>query len=156
MAGNRIALRQRPQFELTPWNPWREMDYLFNRFFESPTGGESRQAWQPTLDAYDTPEAFVLLAVVPGADETAFDVQVSGSTVAVSGRRKAWIEGENVTTLFSNGANVSGEFSFRYDFSADIDATNVKATYRSGILEIRLPKVQPTQPQSIKVEVQAD
>ena len=63
-------------WEMTPWKPFefekirREVDHLWDSFFEGRTGrrgGEAGQ-WLPSLDLSETKNEFVVKAELPGID----------------------------------------------------------------------------------------
>jgi HSP20 family protein len=45
-----------------------------------------------------------------------------------------------------------GKFSVAYTLPAAIDENRVKAVYRNGVLEVRLPKAESAKPKTVKVE----
>jgi len=47
-----------------------------------------------------------------------------------------------------------GKFSVAYTLPAAIDENRVKAVYRNGVLEVRLPKAESAKPKTVKVELE--
>ena len=125
-----------------PLNLFRNaFDTLFDRFFGAwPDGGGS--GWG--LEADETDTDVMVKMDAPGFEPGDFDVQVSGDTLRVTAERK--------------GGKGDGSFERRFQRSltlpAAVDAEKVEAKYRSGVLELTLPKAE--QAKWKKVNVRGD
>jgi HSP20 family protein len=141
---------------LRPWSQesWggfealrREMDDLFDRFGTfSPA--LARTAF-PAVNLYETDDAYVLTAELPGIAPEDLEVSLEGSTVTLRGERKAVSE---------EGASVhrserpSGAFRRAIDLPVPIDGEKVEAVHRHGVLTLRLPKAAEHRPRQISVK----
>ncbi|GBC93705.1 Spore protein SP21 [bacterium HR15] len=158
----RGLVRREPENALVSWNPFREleqfrreMDELFNRFFDlRPARTAEAIEFSPTLDVYETPDEFVMFVTVPGVDEKNLHVEIADGTVTVSGERKPLMEGENVTAHYVSRMGGYGKFTVSYTLPTAIDEKKVKAVYRNGILQIRLPKAEAAKPKVVQVQVE--
>lgn len=157
----RGLVRREPESAVVRWNPFREMeqfrremDDLFGRFFDwrptltTPTELE----FTPALDVYETPDEFVVFVTAPGVSEKDLHVELSNGTLTVSGERKALIEGDQVQAHYVSRLGGYGKFSVAYTLPTAIDENRVKAVYRNGVLEVRLPKAESVKPKAVKVE----
>lgn len=157
----RGLVRREPESAVVRWNPFREMeqfrremDDLFGRFFDwrptltTPTELE----FTPALDVYETPDEFVVFVTAPGVSEKDLHVELSNGTLTVSGERKALIEGDQVQAHYVSRMGGYGKFSVAYTLPTAIDENRVKAVYRNGVLEVRLPKAESAKPKAVKVE----
>ncbi len=157
----RGLVRREPESAVVRWNPFREMeqfrremDDLFGRFFDwrptltTPTELE----FTPALDVYETPDEFVVFVTAPGVSEKDLHVELSNGTLTVSGERKALIEGDQVQAHYVSRMGGYGKFSVAYTLPTAIDENRVKAVYRNGVLEVRLPKAESAKPKTVKVE----
>jgi len=146
---------------LIRWQPLREIDELqqeMNRFFdvlvpkESIGNGErSLLNFVPSAELIDTPEAVNLKLEVPGIDPKDIDIEVTADSVSIRGERKSesTIEEKGVTrTEFRYG-----EFHRVIPLPVRIKNTDVKATYKDGILSLALPKVEEEQNRVVKVAI---
>ncbi len=158
----RALVRREPEQAVVTWNPFREMerfrremDELFNRFFDlRPTLTAETVEFSPALDVYETPEEFVLFVTAPGVREDDLTVEIADGTVTVSGERKPLIEGENVTPHYISRLGGYGKFTVSYTVPVPINESKVKAIFRNGVLEIRLPKAESAKPKTVKVQVE--
>lgn len=143
-----------------PWSPdsWRdfdqlrrEMDALFSRF-ASPS--QQSSGWRgvfPAVNLYETPDAYVLTAELPGVDSEDIQVSLEGSTLTLQGERKIDYAGQGETSLHRRERH-AGSFRRAFELPAAIDADKVEAVHRNGVLMLRLPKTPEAQPRQISVK----
>jgi|GEM_PF-61896 Molecular chaperone (small heat shock protein) len=154
---------------LSAWNPWREFDQL-NRWFDdfmnrsfsalspfamaSPLRAAAPGEGTLTGDLYETPDEIVLFAYCPGARHDAFDIRVGAGSLTIRGERAPLIRGENLRGYGPGFARSEGTFAASYHLPCEVNADQVKATYRDGVLEVHLPKAENARTRSVKVEIQ--
>jgi HSP20 family protein len=129
------------------------MDDVFGRWFgESPFGQlAGNSAFQPAVDLWETPEAYILAANLPGISKDDLDLEVTGDTISIKGSRKPRVDDKHVIYHVQNIG--FGTFHLAYTLPAHIDAAGVKADYRDGILEVTLPKMEAAKTRSIKIDI---
>jgi HSP20 family protein len=159
----------RPEPTVRAWSPWSEMidlrrrtDDLFNSVFGfapfayTPLSrmlpGEL-VTHEPEVDIHETENTLVLLASLPGYTPEQIDVRVTAETLSIQGKRETLLNKEPITTHVSSGISSSGSFNFVYTLPCVIDPNGVKATFANGVLNLELPKVIPTVPETIKVNI---
>jgi HSP20 family protein len=125
----------------------REMDDLFDRF--GTAGALAPRAAFPALNLYETPEAFVLTAEVPGVAPEDLEISLEGSTLTLRGERKA-AELEDASVHRSE--RLTGSFQRAIDLPVAIDGDKVEAVHRHGVLTLRLPKAPEHRPRQIHVK----
>ncbi len=103
------------------------------------------------VELYETPDSYLLRAHLPGVAREDVNVEVEPNRISLWGERRAQTP-EGAQALLNTA--VYGRFRFQQEFPAELQTDGVEATYRDGILEIRLPKAQPARPQTRKVEIQ--
>lgn len=131
----------------------RNMDDMFGRWFGDGPFGQfnANTTFQPAVDIWETPEAYVLDATLPGVSRHDVELEVTGDTISIKGSRKPRADDSNVIYHVQNIG--FGTFHIAYTLPAHIDASGVKADYKDGILEITLPKVETAKTRSIKINV---
>jgi HSP20 family protein len=142
---------------MTRWQPERElqrlragMDRLFEEIFGE--GGESGWrvgAWAPPVDLYDTDDAFVLKAELPGLSKDDVHLEVYDRTLTLRGERKheAEVKEEN----YHRVERAYGTFQRSFVLPAMVDQDKVQATYKDGVLELHLPKSAAAKPRRISI-----
>jgi HSP20 family protein len=156
--GDPIPAR-REKAEVTCWDPWgefnrlqTEMDRLFTGLFRpAPRLMEGIPAFTPAVDVYETAEELVLNAHLPGMSREDIHVEVLGDTLRMSGETKAAVPEKEVTVHVLEGGY--GRFDLRYTLPVEVKTDACKATYRNGVLEVRLPKVEEVKAKPIEIRV---
>jgi HSP20 family protein len=144
---------------LRPWSqePWatfhalrREMDDLFDRFGSFAPGLAPRGAFPP-VNLYESGDAFVLTAEVPGVAPGDLAISLEGATVTLRGERKP--AGEAGASVHRSERPV-GAFRRAFDLPVPIDADKAEAVHRNGVLTLRLPKAPEHRPRQIRVKAE--
>ena len=94
--------------------------------------------WTPLADAYETPEAFVVLLELPGIDEDDVEVHVDGDMLTVKGQRRGLPLRPD---RFHRMERSHGPFLRSFQLSEEVDPARVSAQLRDGVLRLELPKV---------------
>ncbi len=145
---------------LIRWEPVRElntiqneMNRLFNTFFESPApaGGATQRRWIPPMDLVETEGEFVLRADLPGLSDEDVHVQLEDNVLTVSGDRKA--EHEERKEGYYRVERSFGKFSRSLTLPEGVDAEAVTASFKNGVLEVRVPKPEERKPRKVAISV---
>jgi len=144
---------------ITRWDPVNtlakfqdEVTRLFDepifRGFRTPT---SLTMWTPAVDIFETEQELVLKAELPGFDEKDIDVRVEKNTLTVSGERKYDKEFKEENALRME--RYYGTFNRTFTLPNTVKLDAVKAEYKSGVLTVKLPKLEEAKPKQIKIAV---
>ncbi len=146
---------------LIRWDPFQEMSALqerMNRLFsdvraQAPVRGEEivQGAWIPAVDIFETNEAIVLKAELPGITAQDISVEVKDNTLTLKGEKK--FEKEVKEENYHRVERSCGSFQRAFTLPGTIHQEKVKAKFKDGILEITLPKVEEAKPKQVKVEI---
>lgn len=128
------------------WDPLRELlavQKRMNKLFETAlertdfeTHGEV-DTWMPVADAYELPDALEICLELPGLRLEQIDLRVEGDELVVSGERELGREGDG--ERFHRVERAYGKFARRFHLPSTVDREAVAATYRDGLLRVRLP-----------------
>ncbi|MBU6454698.1 MAG: Hsp20/alpha crystallin family protein [Cyanobacteria bacterium REEB67] len=123
-------------------DPWLEMDRLLERFMNLSPGlmsNERALAFSPCLDLHETEKDFLINFEIPGMSIEDIDISMSKDVLTVSGEKKEEKE-ENAKGIYRLERRF-GSFSRTIPLPENcIDADKAEASYRDGVLSIRLPK----------------
>jgi HSP20 family protein len=128
---------------LTPWTGVtalrKEMDRLFDRFWETdwpawPALGD----WMPKVDVADTKDAFMVTAEIPGIDPKDITLTLDGDALTIKGEKKH--EKEEKEGTYFRMERAYGAFARTMPLPAPVEAGKVTATFKNGILTVKLPK----------------
>lgn len=142
------------------WDPFEEMSDVqerINRLFDDTFGRypSTRQetferGWSPPVDIYEDKERIVVQAELPGTKKSDITIEVHDNVLTISGERK--LEEGVKREDYHRIERSYGRFSRAFSLPSSVKADNVKATYKDGILEIILPKVERVKAIPINVE----
>jgi HSP20 family protein len=131
-----------------------EVDRLFDRFLEEPFGMLPAWAhsgnWMPAVDLSETDTHITVQAEVPGIDPRNIDVSVSGNILTLSGTKSESSERSERGVQYSERR--FGSFRRRIDLPADVNADDVEAQHRNGVLTIRLKKVHTHRARRVQIK----
>ncbi len=146
---------------LIRWDPLREVSALqerMNRLLadfraSAPLGEEelTQGAWTPAVDIFETPEAIVLKAELPGISQEDITVEVKEGTLMLKGEKK--LERDVNPEYYHRVERPYGSFQRAFTLPNTVQQDKVRARFKDGILEITLPKAEGARPKQIKVEV---
>lgn len=108
--------------------------------------------WAPAVDIYETGEALVVEAELPGVSPDEIDVSVDDGVLTISGERLQ--EREVKEENFYRIERAHGVFQRSIRLPAEVDADKVAASFENGVLKVKVPKTAPKQPKSIKVQIE--
>ena len=81
------------------------------------------------------------------------DIQLSitGDLLTVKGERR--LERDETQDTYHRVERVYGKFERTLQLATPVQTDKVKATYRDGVLEVTLPKVEEVKPREIKIDL---
>ena len=129
-----------------------EMNRLFDSVFPSglarPEGG-----WSLPVDLHEGESGFTLQMDLPGIKPEDVKIRVLDGVLSIEGERRSErpAEANGEARL---GERFVGTFGRRFRLGIPVDAANIKATYRAGVLEIHVPRAEEAKPREIRIDVQ--
>ena len=131
----------------------RAMDRLFDDFFTTrrPSRDLAEMAWEPAVEMYETDHDVVVRAEMPNIDPKAVDITVTNDAITLTGATKH--DEEQKDRNYYRRELRYGAFSRTLPLSTEVKAADATATYKDGVLEVRVPKSERVKPTSVKVQV---
>ena len=123
---------------LMGWDPLRDMAV-------APETG----TFLPAFDITETREGYVFSADLPGVRLEDVDLDLTGSRRSISGKREPEPRRDGETRFMSERS--FGSFCRTFNLPEGIDAGNVKAELKDGVLKVTVPKVPEVQPRRITI-----
>jgi HSP20 family protein len=144
---------------LMRWNPSHDllsirddMNRLFNEFFGRTEGQEGTWlsgAWAPPVDIHETDDALILKAELPGFSKDDVNVELKDNSLTLKGQRRH--ETEVKEEQYHRRERAYGSFQRTFMLPTPVDSEKVTATYKDGVLELRLPKSEAAKPKRIAI-----
>jgi len=135
-------------------NEFRQgFDNRYDRFFEpsflpsSYLFGESK--WDPTLDISEGRKHITVKAEIPGIEAKDFDISIDGRRLTIKGEKKKEQKEEDET--YFRVERSYGYFNRTIQLPAEVNPDKVDATYKRGILKIKLRKSKENETKRIKI-----
>jgi HSP20 family protein len=145
---------------LVRWNPNGGMDVRpFFRPFRLLEEVEemARSAFEtgltPKMDMYEEDKELVVKAEMPGIKKKDLDIKLDGDVLTIKAEKKEEKkEGEEGTTHYYRERSF-GQYVRYMTLPARVDAENITATLKKGLLEIRMPKAEIPEVKQIEIKV---
>ena len=127
-----------------------DMNRMFDQFFRAGNGEEAKvSTWRPSVDVYETDDALVIKAELPGVSKDDVSIDVHQNTLTLRGQRKHAAEVKN--ERYHRVERPYGTFQRSFVLPAVVDQDKVQATYKDGVLELHLPKSEAAKPKRIAI-----
>jgi HSP20 family protein len=141
---------------LTPWTGTglkREMDRLFERFFEPPWGElPALGEWTPPMDVTETRDAITVKAEAPGVEAGDIHVSLEGDLLVIKGEKEQ--KKEEKDERHHRIERSYGAFMRGVRLPAPVDGSKVTATFKNGVITVSLPKAPGAKGATIPVKAE--
>ena len=139
---------------LVRWDPISELAGLeidrLNRMFSDLYNESVSRAWVPPVDIYETENREVVIkAELPDMKREQITVTFENNVLTLKGERA---ESEVSQDRFRRVERRSGTFSRSFTLPNTADATGITASYKDGILTVRIPQREEAKLKQIAVE----
>ncbi len=146
---------------LVRWDPFRNVSTLqerINRLFDESTirSGEldddlSACSWRPTVDIFEAPDGVMIRADLPGVSKENVAVEVKDNVLTIKGERP---EDQSINEEdFLRKERCCGSFHRAFALHLLIQPDTIKARFKDGVLEIRIPKSEGEKPLQVRVNI---
>ena len=142
-------------------DPFRELAVMqdrLNRIFGDAYGRRldddvmTRGDWIPPVDIFENEKhELVIRAEMPGLKRDDIELRVENNTLTLRGERKR--ENEVKEEQYHRIERAYGAFSRSFSLPATVDAGNVSAEYKDGVLTVTLPTREEAKPRQIPVAI---
>jgi HSP20 family protein len=142
------------------WDPFRNMVALqdrINRLFEDafPRNAEEEDlaacAWRPPVDIFEEDNGFVVQVDLPGVNKEDVAVEIKNNLLVIQGKRQ--VESGVDDDRYYRRERSCGTFQRSFSMHADVAPDSIKASFKNGVLTIRIPHPEEQKPKKISVSV---
>jgi len=103
---------------------------------------------KPLYEVRETDDAYGVTVFLPGVSKENLEITAEAGEFRIVGRR-SWKQPDGWTALYRESADAAYELSLAHDNA--IDADNIAAELRDGVLRVSLPKAESLKPRKIEV-----
>lgn len=129
---------------------------LFERFVENSLANSSYSekagsaCWNPKVDIEETEKEFIVSMDLPGLEKEEISIRALGNILSVSGERKNGKDTKTKNIRYSE--RFYGSFDRSLRIPEDIKLETIQAEYKSGVLEILIPKTDGEKIREISIQ----
>ena len=140
---------------LTRYEPWSLLDQMrreMERAMDPHTAEGSSVAtsdWVPAVDIKEDPDAFVIVADIPGVDPKDIEVHMENGMLTIKGEKES--EKKEEHEGYKRVERSFGSFYRRFSLPDTANPEDISASSNHGVLEVRIGKQQKVQPRKIEV-----
>jgi len=139
---------------LMRWDPFRELETIHARL-DRLVGDTDREPtfadWTPAVDVQELDDGYIVKADLPDVKKEDVRVNFEEGVLTLEGERT--LEREEKNGKFHKIERGYGKFVRRFAMPTEVDPNKVAATFKDGVLNVRLPKAADAKPRAIEVKV---
>lgn len=109
----------------------------------------NRKVYVPKVDIYETKEAIILIADMPGVDEQSVDVVLDKNVLTISGRAEP-LSFKDYSIAYSEYD--VGDYQRAFTISDEVDREKIEATVKNGVLRLTLHKAEQVKAKKIVIK----
>jgi HSP20 family protein len=136
--------------QIAQWNP-------FHALLDPVSGLHSKNAssvsapWAPSVDIFETDHGYIFSAELAGVRKEDVNVTVENGVLVIHGHRK--LENEQKIREWHRIECSYGTFSRSFELPEGVDSRSLDASFRDGLLTIKVAKAEKAKPRKIEVKV---
>ena len=165
-----MKMSEEKKREIEPWSPsevartfedlWRDIYKEFRPWSLTPWHIPRRllrpeEDWKytPLVDLVDEGDVFKVRADIPGFDKEDVNIEVTDDSIELSGEVKK--EEKEEEENYKRYERSYSSFKRTLGFPEKVKPDKASASLKNGVLEVKVPKVEPTKPEKKhKVKIQ--
>lgn len=144
---------------LTLENLQNELSKTIEKLWHSgiSTGPLDGQDWAPVVELRDEPNQYRVVVELPGVKRENLDITLQGTNLVIAGEKINPIvsdEEQTEAVRLLRGERRYGGFRREIPLPGGLRMDGVSATLSDGVLDVVVPKAEPTEAVSLHVEIQ--
>ena len=148
-----------------PWDDFRRFEEIMNRMFEEfwgrpsarrllPSGERGAvvpgQQREPFIDVIESDKEIIATAEMPGLEKQDININVTEDRLEISAETKHEEKKEEKGYIYRERR--SGSYYRAISLPSPVDPDKSKATYKNGVLEVKMPKTEVKKKTPLKIE----
>jgi len=135
---------------LVKWAPFSDLDVMERRMRRMLEDFGVAASPLPAADMYETDKELVVELDVPGFAEKELALEVLDHTLTITGEKSA--EKEEKRKSYYLHERVEKHFERRFALPPEVNTERIEAKFRTGVLEVHVPKIEPAKARTIEIE----
>jgi HSP20 family protein len=147
---------------LVRWDPFSDIDTLFNRMlptsfsrrprFAFGDNGDAEVEWAPSADISETDKEYLIRAELPAVKKEDVSVSVTGNTITIEGERKQRKENKDEKSI--RVESFHGTFTRSFQLPEDVVVDKIRCEDKDGVLTVHLPRSEAEKQQLKRIKVE--
>jgi len=147
---------------LIRWDPFSDMDSMFNRLLSGHLARSPRLAlgsengrkveWSPSADISETDREYVIRAELPAVKKEDVQVTFEDGLISIKGERKQQKEDKN--EKYHRVESFYGTFERTFSLPDNVDSDAIRCESKDGILTVHIPKTESVKQKVKQISVQ--
>ena len=135
---------------------WRDMERVFGLNDVEPfVGGAMPAIFAPALDVQEMDDSIQVSAELPGLKKADVEISIEGNNILVlSGEKRS--EEEQRHGGYHRSERYYGSFSRRIFLPSEVDLDKADATFKNGVLTVKLPKTEEAKLKHKRIEIKGE
>ena len=143
------------------WEPFNNISRIqdrINRMFEESFNTASRLddeltlcAWKPKVDIYESENATVILADLPGVRKDQIQLEIKDNVLTLSGERED--QDAVPPERYLRKERCRGTFQRAFSVQWPVEPTSVTARFKDGVLEIQIAKPEAEKARQVRISI---
>ncbi len=136
----------------TPFGGLLDLEKKLEDLFAAGDGEESSlTAWRPRVDVFEEGNNIVFECEAPGINKEDIDVSIENNRLTISGERREEKTIEEDERNYYRSERLFGSFQRTFTLPEGVDAEQVNAHFKNGVLRVELPKAAEAKKKSIEI-----
>ena len=111
----------------------------------------NKKVFVPKVDIYETKESMVVIADMPGVDETSVEVTLEKNILTISGAVEP-VHREGYSLAYSEYD--TGDYQRAFTISDEVDKDKIDAAVKNGVLRLTLHKAEQAKAKKIAIRAE--
>lgn len=140
----------------TPWNSGllhSSIDDLLEDFFGGLNAESQANIVAPRFEVSETDDSLIVEAELPGMDEKDIELTLQDDILTIQGEKKREEETKKKNCYISERSY--GKFRRSLQLGSGVNADQVDASFKKGILTVTVPKVEPEERKARTIDIKA-
>ncbi len=105
----------------------------------------------PSIDVYEEKDSVVVKAELPGMKKEDIEVNLAGENLTIKGEKKE--DKEVKEDDYYRRERSYGSFLRTVSLPCEVKSDEIKASFKDGVLEVRVPKTEDAKKKSVAVKI---
>lgn len=118
--------------------------------FQDEVGVSFNQGAYPKVNVYEYDDTIGIIAEIPGLDKKNVSVDIEENVLTISGDKHGFDTkgGKCITRELKQSS-----FKRSFNLGEHLNGNDISAIFKDGMLEILIPKIEPTQPKKHSIKI---